>query len=89
MSLFILGTNIASNVGYFLSGINDLLELTLSLFLLITAISTVSILVDLIWNMRQLFEFIDNVEDIVERSKFKLAIFLNFSLIGFVDSKDW
>lgn len=69
--LFIHGANIASNVGYLFSGTKDLMESTLSLFLLITAILTVSILIDLIWNMERLFEFIDSVEETVARSKLK------------------
>lgn len=68
-SLLFHGINITCNIGFLVFGSKELTVFTDSLFLTITAILTVSIFINLTWRMRLFFEFIDNLEDIVERSK--------------------
>lgn len=68
-SLLLHGINVVCNVGFLIYGTKDLMEFTDSLFLTITAILTTSIFINLNWKMRPLFEFIDRLEDTVDRSK--------------------
>lgn len=67
--LFLHGINILCSVGFLVSGSRDLMEFTDSLFLSITATLVVSIFINLNWRMRQLFEFINKLEDTVDLSK--------------------
>lgn len=67
--LLLHGINVVCNLGFLISGTTDLMEFTDSLFLTITAILTASIFINLISKMQQLFEFINNLEDIVDQSK--------------------
>lgn len=68
-SLLVHVINIVSTIGYLISGTNDLMEFTESLFLTITAIVVASIFINLLWRMRRLFEFIDHLEETVDQSK--------------------
>lgn len=67
-SLLLHAINIVCNLGFLIFGTKDLMEFTDSLFLTITAILTASIYINLNWKMRQLFEFISNLEDTVVQS---------------------
>lgn len=69
-SLLIYGINSSCNIGFLMFGAKNLMEFTDSLYLTVTAILAVSILINLIWQMRQLFVFLDKLEITVEQSKF-------------------
>ena len=71
-SLFFQFLNIGCNFGYLMYEAKDLMEITDSMFLTITAILTVSIFINLNWRMKQLFEFIDNLERTVDKSKWNV-----------------
>lgn len=70
--LLLHGINIVCNLGFLIYGTKDLMEFTDSLFLTITAILTAAIFINLMWKMRELFEFINNLEDIVDQSEWHL-----------------
>lgn len=68
-SFLIYGINSICNVGFLIFGANNLMEFIDSLYLTVTAVLAVLILINLSWQMRQLFEFLKHIEDTVERSK--------------------
>lgn len=70
MSLFVLVLNIICNVGYSITGqTENLMEFTDSVFITFTVTVDILILINLIWQMQQLFVFINGLEDIVVGSK--------------------
>lgn len=69
-SLFLFGLNLVSDIGFVIYGaVTDPLELFDSLFITFTIICATSISIDLIWKMRQLFEFLGSLGDTVTQSK--------------------
>lgn len=70
--------NIVCNVGFAISGFEDLKELTDSLYITYTIVCSLLVSVHSIWNMWQLFEFFKIFEEIVNQSKQKM-IFIKIS----------
>lgn len=68
-SLFIHGMNITCSIGFMFAGTENKMEMIVSLFIIITAISDISIFIHLNWNMQRLFEFINKLDNTVDQSK--------------------
>lgn len=66
--LLIFGINITCNIGFLIYETNNLMEFTDSLYLTFTAIMALLILIDLIWKMRELFVFVNRVDETVDQS---------------------
>lgn len=68
-SLLVYGINIYVNVRLLLSGTANAMEFTDLFYFTFTVTVTVFMLINLIWEMRQLFEFINNLESSVDQSE--------------------
>lgn len=68
-ALFIHGVNIIGNVGFLFSGIENLIEFTESLFLCITVSVATLMFIHVNWEMRQIFEFLSRIQEIVNQSE--------------------
>lgn len=66
--ILIFGMNITCNIGFLIYETNNLMEFTDSLYLTLTAILAVSILINLTWKIRQLFVFVNRVDETVDQS---------------------
>lgn len=74
-SLLVYGLYTVCNVGFLMSGSKDLKEFVDSMYLTVTVILAASMLINLIWGMRQLFEFLDYLGDTVDQSMLGFALF--------------
>lgn len=74
-SLLVYGLYTVCNVGFLMSGSKDLKEFIDSTYLTVTVIFAASMLVNLIWGMRQLFEFLNYLGDTVDQSKLGIVLF--------------
>lgn len=84
-ALFIHGVYICGNVGFLFSGIENLIEFTDSVFLCITTILATTMFIHVNWEMRQIFEFLSKLQEIVDQSKKRFKI---FKLICFYSSSE-
>lgn len=84
ISLFIFGLDLVCNVGYLICGAKDLKNVADSLLATFTVICVSSILISLIWKMKELFEFYSRIDDIVAQSKRILSFFVNFEKAFFI-----
>lgn len=71
-SLLIYTISIICNIGFLIGGAKSLMEFTDALFLTTTAILSFSIFVNLNWQMRQLFELLNDIENTVDQSEYDL-----------------
>lgn len=69
-SLLIYGINIIFNIRLLISGTKNAMEFTDLLYLTFTVIITVSMFINLNWNMKRLFEFFESLESTVDQSEY-------------------
>lgn len=88
--LVILGLNLMCNIGFFVCGAKDLNKANGSIFMAVTVLCILLIFADLIWRMKQFFEFLNHLDDIVTQSKFEFdfsqllsSFFLPFRISSF------
>lgn len=74
-SLLIHGVYLCGNIGFLFSGIENLIEFTDSVFLCITTILATTMFIHVDLKMRQIFEFLRRLEEIVNQSKKRFKIF--------------
>lgn len=82
ISLFIFCLNLLGVVGFLISGTQDLKEFFDSMFTTVTVSLTILIFINLVWNMRRLFEFLSHLEGTVNQSRQNLR-FSNSKLLNY------
>lgn len=76
ISLFIFGLDLTCNVGYLVCGAKSLKNVTESMLSTFTLLCVASILISLIWKMKELFEFYSKIDEMVTQSKQMLRFLL-------------